>query len=88
MPNGTMVQQKLLEGDSSLMLPMEYRNFSAPMDFSNIQPGGYRLSATLEYGEGLTKVKERPIIVSQKEQYKAVELASQAEYEKQAKIKW
>jgi len=40
------------EGSKSYMLPFEKRNFSGEFDFSNVEPGMYRIEAEYEYAPG------------------------------------
>jgi len=54
----------LTSSERGVMLPFEDRNFSGILDFANLPPETYRLSAALEYAPGLWAPKQIAIRVN------------------------
>jgi hypothetical protein len=80
LPEGNIVAKMLLRGKVHSMLPLETRDFSGVLDFSEIPAGKiYRLSAILEYAPGEVASTDRPIRVSLQGNRKVVEIATQDE---------
>lgn len=54
----------LLTGHKSgVMLPLEVRDFSGVLDFTNVPPGTYRLTAVLEYGPNPNQRVDKQIAI-------------------------
>jgi len=64
----------LSSSKSDLMLPLEVRDFSGIIDFSNVSEGTYRLAAVLEYAPGEVATKQIGIRVLPQGQLKIVEV--------------
>jgi len=64
----------LSSSKSDLMLPLEVRDFSGIIDFSNVSAGTYRLAAVLEYAPGEVATKQIGIRVLPQGQRKVVEV--------------
>jgi hypothetical protein len=64
----------LSSSKSNIMLPLEVRDFSGIIDFSNVSAGTYRLAAVLEYAPGEVATKQIGIRVLPQGQRKIVEV--------------
>jgi hypothetical protein len=71
-----------LSGKSSLMLPLEYRDFSGIYDFTDFPEGIYRVVVGLEYAPGEVATKDLPIQVSRENGQKIVEIPTPEVLEK------
>ncbi len=70
-PDGTTVLEATLSGQGQVMLPLETRDFSGILDFSEIEEGIYRLSVLMDYAKNIVS-KILPIQVSLEEGEKIV----------------
>jgi hypothetical protein len=63
--DGRIARRIILAGETELMLPLEVRNFSGPIDLAAVLPGTYRLEAMLEYttDEGTNKQTTQAITI-------------------------
>ena len=86
-PEGRSVKRAVLTGKSSAMLPLEVRDFSGIVDFSEIIAGVYRLEAILEYAPGESVTTQIPIRVSVRGARRYVEVIGIDEFEKIG-VKW
>jgi len=64
----------LSSSKSDIMLPLEVRDFSGIIDFSNFSAGTYRLAAALEYAPGERAVKQIGIRVLPQGEQRVVEV--------------
>jgi len=64
----------LSSSKADLMLPLEVRDFSGIIDFSNVSEGTYRLAAVLEYAPGEVATKQIGIRVLPEGQRRVVEV--------------
>jgi hypothetical protein len=79
---GASVVQAEMSGETSIMLPLETRDFSGVLDFSKVSPGTYFLKASIEYAPRKMETAELPIQVSIDEnQARVVEIIKPAEKE-------
>ena len=79
---GASVEQADMSGETSIMLPLETRDFSGVLDFSKVNPGTYFLKASIEYAPRKMETAELPIQVSIDEnQARLVEIIKPAEKE-------
>lgn len=86
-PDGVTIKKLVLTGKAGVMLPLEVRDFSGMVDFSEITAGVYRLEAVLEYGPGESVITQIPIRVSVKGGQRLVEIIGVDEFEKLG-VKW
>jgi len=87
-PTGSTLREIVLSGSNALMLPLEDRDFSQVVDFSGLNPGIYRLQATLEYASGEISKKQVPIKVTVEGGFRLVEIIRPEEAEKEIGVKW
>jgi len=79
----------LSSSKSDLMLPLEVRDFSGIIDFSNVSAGTYRLAAVLEYAPGEVATKEIGIRVLPEGQRRVVEVVKlEEELGEKIKVRW
>ncbi|MGB3086841.1 MAG: hypothetical protein WBC53_03800 [Phycisphaerae bacterium] len=76
---GAAVAETVLSGEEGLMLPLETRDFSGVLDFTNVEAGTYLLKAVLDYAEGQAAVKQIPIRISLEEDNKVVTIVQAQE---------
>lgn len=79
---GGTVAKMLLSGKAHSMLPLETRDFSGVLNFSEIPVGVYRLSAILEYAPGEMATTDKPVRVSVQGNRKVVEITTTEELQK------
>jgi hypothetical protein len=81
---GARVVEADMSGETSIMLPLETRDFSGVLDFSKVNPGTYFLKTSIEYAPRKVETAELPIQVSIDEnQARLVEIIKPAEKEPQ-----
>jgi len=74
---------------SGVMLPLEVRDFSGVIDFANVQPGTYPLTAALEYGPDQRVTKQIAVRVSVEGEKTLVEVVqTEEELQEKIEIKW
>ena len=79
----------LSSSKSDIMLPLEVRDFSGIIDFSNVSAGTYRLTAVLEYAPGEVATKQIGIRVLPQGQRKIVEVVKlEEELGEKIKVQW
>lgn len=79
----------LSSSKSDIMLPLEVRDFSGIIDFSNVSAGTYRLAAVLEYAPGEVATKQIGIRVLPQGQRKVVEVVMlEEELGEKIKVNW
>jgi len=79
----------LSSSKSDLMLPLEVRDFSGIIDFSNVSAGTYRLAAALEYAPGEVATKQIGIRVVPQGQRRIVEVVKlEEELGEKIKVQW
>ena len=79
----------LSSSKSDIMLPLEVRDFSGIIDFSNVSAGTYRLAAVLEYAPGEVATKQIGIRVLPQGQRKIVEVVKlEEELGEKIKVQW
>jgi len=79
----------LSSSKSDIMLPLEIRDFSGIIDFSNVSAGTYRLAAVLEYAPGEVATKQIGIRVLPQGQRKIVEVVKlEEELGEKIKVRW
>jgi len=79
----------LSSSKSDIMLPLEVRDFSGIIDFSNISAGTYRLAAVLEYAPGEVATKQIGIRVLPQGQRRIVEVVKlEEELGEKIKVRW
>ena len=79
----------LSSSKSDIMLPLEVRDFSGIIDFSNVSAGTYRLAAALEYAPGEVATKQIGIRVLPQGQRKIVEVVKlEEELGEKIKVRW
>ncbi|MGB2863991.1 MAG: hypothetical protein WBC05_11745, partial [Sedimentisphaerales bacterium] len=79
---GARIIEADMSGETSIMLPLEKRDFSGVLDFSRVNPGTYFLKASIEYATGKAETAELPIQVSIDEnEARLVEIVKPAEKE-------
>ena len=82
----------LLTGHKSgVMLPLEVRDFSGAIDFANVPPGTYRLTAILEYGPnpGQKVDKQIAIRISIEGDRRLVEvIQTEEELQEKIEVQW
>lgn len=86
-PPNVRMTSILLSGKSSLMLPLEVRDFSGIFDFTDFPEGIYRIVAALEYAPGQVATRDLAIQVSRKEGQKVVEIPTPEALDKIG-VKW
>jgi len=84
---GQTVAKILLSGKLHSMLPLEMRDFSGVLDFSEIPADTYRLSTILEYAPGEVVIRDKPIRVSVQGSQKVVQMITEEDLKKIG-IKW
>jgi hypothetical protein len=84
---GASVTTILLRGKVHAMLPLEMRDFSGVLDFSEIPASTYRLTTILEYAPGEAERSHKGIGVSVQGNEKVVQIISEEELKKVG-IKW
>ena len=79
----------LSSSKSDIMLPLEVRDFSGIIDFSNVSAGTYRLTAVLEYAPGEVATKQIGIRVLPQGQRKIVEVVKlEEELGEKIEVRW
>ncbi len=79
----------LSSSKSDLMLPLEVRDFSGIIDFSNVSAGTYRLAAVLEYAPGEVATKQIGIRVLPQGQRRIVEVVKlEEELGEKIEVQW
>jgi len=79
----------LSSSKSDIMLPLEVRDFSGIIDFSNVSAGTYRLAAALEYAPGEVATKQIGIRVLPQGQRRIVEVVKlEEELGEKIKVRW
>jgi len=79
----------LSSSKSDLMLPLEVRDFSGIIDFSNFSAGTYRLAAALEYAPGERAVKQIGIRVLPQGELRIVEVVKlEQELGEEIQVQW
>ena len=79
----------LSSSKSDIMLPLEVRDFSGIIDFSNVSAGTYRLAAVLEYAPGEVATKQIGIRVLPQGQRRIVEVVKlEEELGEKIKVRW
>ena len=79
----------LSSSKSDIMLPLEVRDFSGIIDFSNVSAGTYRLAAVLEYAPGEAATKQIGIRVLPQGQRRIVEVVKlEEELGEKIKVRW
>ena len=79
----------LSSSKSDIMLPLEVRDFSGIIDFSNVSAGTYRLAAALEYAPGEVETKQIGIRVQPQGQRRVVEVVKlEEELGEKIKVQW
>ncbi len=79
----------LSSSKSDIMLPLEVRDFSGIIDFSNVSAGTYRLAAVLEYAPGEVATKQIGIRVLPQGQRRVVEVVKlEEELGEKIKVQW
>lgn len=79
----------LSSSKSDIMLPLEVRDFSGIIDFSNVSAGTYRLTAVLEYAPGEAATKQIGIRVLPQGQRRVVEVVMlEEELGEKIKVSW
>jgi len=79
----------LSSSKSDIMLPLEVRDFSGIIDFSNFSAGTYRLAAALEYAPGERAIKQIGIRVQPQGERRVVEVVKlEGELGKEIQVQW
>jgi len=79
----------LSSSKSDIMLPLEVRDFSGIIDFSNVSAGTYRLAAVLEYAPGEVETKQIGIRVLPQGERRIVEVVKlEEELGEKIKVQW
>ena len=79
----------LSSSKSDIMLPLEVRDFSGIIDFSNVSAGTYRLAAALEYAPGERATKQIGIRVLPQGERRVVEVVKlEEELGEKIKVPW
>jgi len=89
MPNGIHRTSSFLNGDPSLMLPFEERDFSGVLDLTYIPADTYTLAAGIEYAPNLWEYKQESVRISIEGDRRILEvLKVQEELDELIEIKW
>ena len=79
----------LSSSESDIMLPLEVRDFSGIIDFSQFSAGTYRLAAALEYAPGERAVKQIGIRVQPQGEQRVVEVVKlEQELGEEIEVQW
>lgn len=62
-PSGAQLASVTLAGDTQTLLPLGRRSFSGEMDFSNLEPGEYKIVASIRSGNTSLTTQAYPVTV-------------------------